>query len=100
MKTFFLWLCCLYLFCYDAILLEVLGSKLIITGQAVHFDLWVLGFDKLSTKAQQNSCHTLSPVLRSDTQTFHEHSFPVVNYAHRLQSNLQKIIEQYKISFL
>lgn len=41
----------LYLLSYDAVLFKVLWSELIVTGQAAYFDLWIPGFNQLSTKA-------------------------------------------------
>lgn len=80
--------CFVYLLGYDAILLEVLGSKLIVTGQAAYFDFWVLGFDEFGAEAQQNSCHALTSFLRRDTESFHQHCLAIVNHTHRLQRNL------------
>lgn len=71
-----------YLLGYDTILLEILGSKPIITGQAGYFDLWELGFDQLRAKAQQNSCHALAPFLGGNTEPFHQHGLSIVNHTH------------------
>lgn len=77
-----------YLLGYDAVLLEVLGSKLIIAGQAGYFDIWVLGFDQLGAEAKEYPRHTLAPFLRGHAKTFHQHGLTVVNHVHRFQCDL------------
>lgn len=77
-----------YLLGYDAVLLEVLGSKLIVAGQAGHFDIWVLGFDQLGAEAKEDPRHTLAPFLRSHAEAFHQHGLAVVNHVHRFQRDL------------
>lgn len=80
--------CLWYLLGYDAILLEVLGSELIVPGQAGYFDVWILGFDQLRAEAQEDPRHTLAPFLRGYAKALHQHGLSVVNHAHRFQSNL------------
>lgn len=86
--------CGQYLLGYDAVLLEVLWSELVITSQAAYFDLWILGLDQFRAKAQQNSCHALAPFLRGNAETFHQHGLPIINHTHRLQSNLPRAAQR------
>lgn len=82
--------CFWYLLGYDAILLEVLGSELIITGQAGYFDIWILGFDQLRAEAKEDPCYSLAPFLRGHAKTLHQHGLSIVDHTHRLQSNLRR----------
>lgn len=82
-----------YLLGDDAILLEVLRSELIVTGQAGHFDVGIFGFDQLRAEAQEDPRHTLAPFLRGHAETLHQHGLSVVDHAHRFQSDLWAIAQ-------
>lgn len=71
-----------YLLGYDAILLEVLGSELIVTSQACHFDVWKFGFYQLGAKAQEHPGHAFAPFLRGHAETLHQHGLSVVDDTH------------------